>query len=62
MSAWVAWYNDERPHSALDYVPPTEYEHVNWRRVWNKARKHPEQERSLRTPGHFTGPGRLPWQ
>ncbi|MGW9211792.1 IS3 family transposase [Embleya sp. NPDC055664] len=23
---WVGWYNDERLHSALDYVPPAEYE------------------------------------
>ena len=23
---WVAWYNEERLHSALDYVPPAEYE------------------------------------
>lgn len=23
---WVGWYNAERPHSAPDYLPPTEYE------------------------------------
>jgi transposase InsO family protein len=23
---WVGWYNEERLHSALDYVPPVEYE------------------------------------
>lgn len=23
---WVTWYNEERLHSALDYVPPAEYE------------------------------------
>ncbi len=28
---WVAWYNEERLHSALDYVPPAEYERA-WRR------------------------------
>ncbi|UQA37189.1 IS3 family transposase [Streptomyces sp. HNA39] len=28
---WIAWYNEERLHSALDYVPPTEYEEAFWR-------------------------------
>lgn len=28
---WVAWYNEERLHSALEYVPPAEYERA-WRR------------------------------
>ncbi|MGK5451422.1 IS3 family transposase [Streptomyces radiopugnans] len=28
---WVAWYNEERLHSALDYVPPAEYERAWWR-------------------------------
>ncbi|MGW5449799.1 IS3 family transposase [Streptomyces asiaticus] len=28
---WVTWYNEERPHSALDYVPPAEYEREWWR-------------------------------
>jgi putative transposase len=28
---WVAWYNEERLHSALDYVPPAEYERDYWR-------------------------------
>ncbi|MGW6026584.1 IS3 family transposase [Streptomyces sp. NPDC055099] len=28
---WVAWYNEERLHSALDYVPPAEYERDWWR-------------------------------
>ncbi|MDQ0779991.1 transposase InsO family protein [Streptomyces aurantiacus] len=23
---WVTWYDEERPHSALNYVPPAEYE------------------------------------
>lgn len=23
---WVTWYNEERLHSALDYVPPAEYD------------------------------------
>ncbi|MFI6986395.1 IS3 family transposase [Embleya sp. NPDC050154] len=27
---WVGWYNDERLHSALDYVPPVEYEQQYW--------------------------------
>jgi transposase InsO family protein len=27
---WVAWYNGERLHSALDYIPPDEYEHAYW--------------------------------
>ncbi|WP_345694686.1 IS3 family transposase [Kitasatospora terrestris] len=27
---WVAWYNGERLHSALDYMPPDEYEQAYW--------------------------------
>lgn len=28
---WVTWCNEERLHSALDYVPPAEYERDWWR-------------------------------
>ncbi|WP_406274671.1 integrase core domain-containing protein [Actinacidiphila glaucinigra] len=28
---WVTWYNEERLHSALEYVPPAEYERDFWR-------------------------------
>ncbi|MFG2358312.1 IS3 family transposase [Streptomyces sp. NPDC048521] len=28
---WVTWYNEERLHSALGYVPPAEYEREWWR-------------------------------
>ena len=28
---WITWYNEERLHSALDYVPPAEYEQAFWR-------------------------------
>ncbi|NKY14005.1 integrase core domain-containing protein, partial [Streptomyces somaliensis] len=31
ISQWVTWYNEERLHSALDYVPPTEDEREWWR-------------------------------
>jgi transposase InsO family protein len=27
---WVAWYNSERLHSALGYLPPDEYEQAYW--------------------------------
>ncbi|MDA4888383.1 hypothetical protein PFZ55_15950 [Streptomyces sp. MS2A] len=27
----MTWYNEERLHSALDYVPPAEYEEAFWR-------------------------------
>ncbi|MFH9355556.1 integrase core domain-containing protein [Kitasatospora sp. NPDC017646] len=27
---WVAWYNSERLHSALGYIPPDEYEQAYW--------------------------------
>ncbi|MCZ7456213.1 IS3 family transposase [Streptomyces sp. WMMC940] len=27
---WVTWYNEERLHSALDYVQPAEYEEAFW--------------------------------
>ncbi|MFB7740459.1 IS3 family transposase [Streptomyces sp. NPDC056112] len=30
---WVAWYNGERLHSALSYVPPDEYEQAYWAQV-----------------------------
>ena len=29
---WITWYNEERLHSALDYVPPAEYERGFWQR------------------------------
>lgn len=28
---WVTWYNEERLHTALYYVPPAEYEEAFWR-------------------------------
>jgi transposase InsO family protein len=28
---WVGWYNTERLHSALDYVPPEEFEATRYR-------------------------------
>jgi transposase InsO family protein len=28
---WATWYNEERLHSALNYVPPAEYEQDYWR-------------------------------
>ncbi|GGQ45766.1 integrase core domain-containing protein [Streptomyces mutabilis] len=28
---WITWYNEERFHSALDYIPPAEYEEAFWR-------------------------------
>ncbi|WP_107069852.1 IS3 family transposase [Streptomyces sp. CNQ431] len=28
---WITWYNEERLHSAFDYVPPAEYEEAFWR-------------------------------
>jgi putative transposase len=30
---WVTWYNEERLHSALDHVPPAEYEQDYWRNL-----------------------------
>jgi len=30
VSEWVIWYKDERLHSALDHVPPVEYEQQHW--------------------------------
>ncbi|MFE9687320.1 transposase [Streptomyces sp. NPDC006285] len=27
---WITWYNEERLHSGLDYVPPAEYERDFW--------------------------------
>ncbi|WP_443066583.1 integrase core domain-containing protein [Streptomyces sp. NBC_01260] len=28
---WVGWYNTERPHSALDHLPPEEFEARHYR-------------------------------
>ncbi len=27
-ASWVHWYNTQRLHSAIGYLPPTEYEHL----------------------------------
>ncbi|GAU71513.1 hypothetical protein SSP35_43_00170 [Streptomyces sp. NBRC 110611] len=27
---WVTWHNEERLHSAFDYIPPAEHEHDFW--------------------------------
>lgn len=29
----VDWYNNDRLHSSLDYVPPVEYEHAYYART-----------------------------
>jgi hypothetical protein len=39
---WVTWYNEERLHSALDYVPPAEYERDFWRSQEQAPRSQPE--------------------
>ncbi|MBR7741830.1 integrase core domain-containing protein [Phycicoccus sp. BSK3Z-2] len=31
--SWVHWYNTARLHSALGYVPPTEYEDDHYRQI-----------------------------
>ena len=31
--SWVHWYNEQRLHSALGYVPPTEYEQAYYRQI-----------------------------
>ncbi|MEV4915903.1 integrase core domain-containing protein [Streptomyces tirandamycinicus] len=31
ISQWVTWHNEERLHSAVDYVPPAEYGEAFWR-------------------------------
>jgi putative transposase len=43
MFQWGTWYNEERLHSVLDYVPPAEYEQAFWQSqehtsqsAWNK--------------------------
>ena len=30
---WITWYNEERLHSVLNYVPPAEYEQDYWRNL-----------------------------
>ena len=30
---WVHWFNENRLHSALGYVPPTEYENAYHRQI-----------------------------
>ncbi|MEU0343948.1 integrase core domain-containing protein [Streptomyces bobili] len=41
MFQWVTWYNEERLHSALDYVPPAEYER-DFQQSLKKNRRPPE--------------------
>jgi putative transposase len=30
-ASWVAWWNDERLHGELGYMPPTEFEQIHYR-------------------------------
>ena len=30
-ASWVAWWNDERLHSSLGDIPPTEFEEIYYR-------------------------------
>lgn len=32
IASWVGWWNDERLHSELFYVPPAEFEDLHYRR------------------------------
>jgi putative transposase len=37
--SWVHWFNEQRLHTALGYVPPAEYEELYYRR--NTSRPQP---------------------
>jgi putative transposase len=37
--SWVHWYNEHRLHSALDYLPPAEYEQSYYRQI--NPQQHP---------------------
>ncbi|MFF3255899.1 integrase core domain-containing protein [Actinacidiphila glaucinigra] len=50
---WVTWYNEERLHSALEYVPPAEYERDFWR-----SQERTPQSAATRPPDS-TNPGQL---
>ncbi|MEV5887333.1 integrase core domain-containing protein [Streptomyces sp. NPDC052020] len=57
---WITWYNEERFHSALDYVPPAEYEQAFWR----SQEQVPQSARTIKiglyeTRGSSVGPTRL---
>ena len=30
-ASWVAWWNDERLHGELHYMPPAEFEQIHYR-------------------------------
>ncbi|MGD0287899.1 MAG: IS3 family transposase, partial [Acidimicrobiales bacterium] len=30
-ASWVAWWNDERLHGELGYMPPAEFEQIHYR-------------------------------
>jgi transposase InsO family protein len=38
MGSWVHWYNAQRLHDYLDYVPPRDFEE-NWRRRASEPRQ-----------------------
>ena len=45
VEAWRKYYNGERLHSSLDYVPPDEFE-----RNWHKARQLQTRQNALILP------------
>lgn len=56
---WIDWYNNRRPHSQLNYIPPDEYETASCartlasqrRRLNHEAGIKPETVHTARLPG-----------
>ncbi|WP_083673232.1 integrase core domain-containing protein [Micromonospora sp. CB01531] len=53
---WIGWYNNQRLHSAIGHVPPTEYESMFYAQPQPRRGGWSQQLRSPQNPGAVHSP------